>query len=482
MPSEAFHLLEALLDLRNAAVGELAGALVLAAPLRIGKLHAQLVELVLEFLGAGKLFLFRLPARGQVGGFLLQGDELGFEHGQAGPRAGIALLLQRLLLDLEPDDLAIDRVEFLRLRVDLHLQPRRRFVHQVDRLVREEAVGDVAVRQRRRRDQRAVGDAHAVMRLVFVLQPAQDRDRILDARLVDIDRLEAAGERGVLLDVLLVLVERGGADAMQFAARQRRLEQVRSVHGAVGLAGADDGMHLVDEQDVGAGRGRHFLQHGLEPLLELAAILGSGDHRAHVEREQLLVLEAFRHVAVDDAQRETLDDRGLADSGLADQHRIVLGPAREHLNGAADLLVASDHRIELAVARRLGEVAGIFLEGIVGVLGRGRVGGAALAQRLDGGIEVLRRDAGVGENFSGFALPLERQRQQEALGTHEAVAGLLARLLGGIEDPREGRIKIDLPGAAAGDLRPLGQHRLDGGKRLAGIDPRSTSARRSSTA
>ena len=363
--------------------------------------------------------------------------------------------------------------EFLRLRVDLHLQPRRRFVHQVDRLVREEAVGDVAVRQRRRRDQRAVGNAHAVMRLVLVLQPAQDRDRILDAWLVDINRLEAAGERGVLLDVLLVLVERGGADAMQLAARQRRLEQVRGVHGAVGLASADDGMHLVDEQDVGAGRGGHFLQHGFEPFLELAAILGSGDHRAHVEREQLLVLEAFRNVAVDDAQRETLDDRGLADSGLADQHRIVLGPAREDLNGAADLLVASDHRIELAVACRLGEVAGIFLEGIVGVLGRGRVGGAALAQRLDGGIEVLRRDAGVGENFSGFALPLERQRQQEALGTHEAVAGLLARLLGGIEDPREGGIKIDLPGPAAGDFRPLGQHRLDGGKRLAGIAPRA---------
>ena len=94
------------------------------------------------------------------------------------------------------------------------------------------------------------------MGLVFVLEPAQDRDGVLDARLVDEDRLEAAAKRGVLLDVLFVFVERGGADAMQFAAGQRRLEQVRGVHGAVGLAGADDGVHLVDEQNVGAGRGR----------------------------------------------------------------------------------------------------------------------------------------------------------------------------------------------------------------------------------
>ena len=45
---------------------------------------------------------------------------------------------------------------------------------------------------------------------------------------------------------------------------------------------------------------------------------------------------------------------------------LFLVPARQHLDGAADLLVAADHRIELAVARSLGEVAGIFLERVVG--------------------------------------------------------------------------------------------------------------------
>ena len=68
----------------------------------------------------------------------------------------------------------------------------------------------------------------------------------------------------------------------------------------------------------------------------------------------------FRHVAVDDAQRQALDDRGLADAGLADEDGIVLGAPGQDLDGAADLLVAADHRVELAVARRLGEVAGVF--------------------------------------------------------------------------------------------------------------------------
>ena len=91
----------------------------------------------------------------------------------------------------------------------------------------------------------------------------------------------------------------------------------------------------------------------------------------------------LRHVAVDDAQRQALDDRGLADAGLADQDGIVLGAPGQDLDGAADLLVAADHRVELAVARRLGEVAGVFLQRLVGVLGRGGIGGAALADGVD---------------------------------------------------------------------------------------------------
>ncbi len=377
------------------------------------------------------------------------------------------LLLEGLLLDLQAHDLAIDRIELLRLGIDLHLEARCGLVDQVDRLVRQKAVGDVAVRQRRGRHQRRIGDADAVVLLVLVLEPAQDRDGVLDSRLGDEHRLEAPGERRILLDVLLVLVERGRADAMQLAACERRLEQIGRIHGAVGLAGTDQGVHLVDEQDDAAVRGRHLLQHGLEPLLELAAILGAGDQGTHVERQQLLVLQAFRHVAVDDALGETLDDGGLADAGLADQHRIVLGAAGEHLDGAADLLVAADHRVDLAVAGRLGEVARVFLQRIVGVLGRAGIGRAALAQRLDGGIELLRRHAGTGEDLARLAVLLERKREQEPLDRDVAVAGLLRDLLRLIEDPRHRRRQVDLAGAAAGHLGQLRQGGLDGGERLA---------------
>jgi hypothetical protein len=107
-------------------------------------------------------------------------------------------------------------------------------------------------------------------------------------------------------------------------------------------------VHLVDEQDDLAFRALHFVEHGLEAFLELAAILRARDQRAHVERHQAAVLEAVGHVAIGDAQREAFGNRGLAHAGFADQRRVVLGAARQDLDGAADFLVAADHRIELA--------------------------------------------------------------------------------------------------------------------------------------
>src|SRR5690606_16026038 len=141
----------------------------------------------------------------------------------------VLLLAQGLALDLELDQAPLLAVHLLRLGVDLHADARSRLVHQVDGLVGQLAVADVAVRERGRGDDRRVGDLDAVVHRVALLEAAQDRDGVLHARLADVHLLEAPLQRRVLLDVLAVLVERGRADAVQLAARQRRLEHVAGV-------------------------------------------------------------------------------------------------------------------------------------------------------------------------------------------------------------------------------------------------------------
>jgi len=78
--------------------------------------------------------------------------------------------------------------------------------------------------------------------LVAFAEAAQDADSVLDRRLADEDGLEAPLKRGVLFDMLPVLIQRRGADAVQLAARQHGLKHVRGVHRAFSSARANDGV------------------------------------------------------------------------------------------------------------------------------------------------------------------------------------------------------------------------------------------------
>ena len=297
--------------------------------------------------------------------------------------------------------------------------------------------------------------------LVALLQPAQDGDGRLDARLADQHFLEAALERAVLLDVLAVFVERGGADAMQLAARQGRLQHVAGVDRALGLSRADHGMQLVDEDDGVALVLGQLLQHRLEALLELAAVLRPGEQRRQVEHQQALVLQAFGHLAVDDALRQALDDRGLADARLADQHRVVLGAALQDLDAAADLVVAADHRVELALAGPVGQVERVLRESLalpLIALGRNRFPAPDL---LDGLLKRLPGNPGGLQDPSGLSL-VRRGGQEEQLRGNVLVAALLRFLVGDVKELSEVARHHHLAGGAL----HLGQARNGVGKSL----------------
>jgi len=104
---------------------------------------------------------------------------------------------------------------------------------------------------------------------------------------------------------------------------------------------------LVDEED-GVGIVHQLLQHRLQALLEIAAILGAGQQRTHVECVDVTALEHFRDVALDDAARKAFRDGGLAHPRLAHQQWIVLATAAQRLDHALDFLFAADQRVDLA--------------------------------------------------------------------------------------------------------------------------------------
>ena len=344
-------------------------------------------------------------------------------------------------------------------------KPRAGLVDEVDRLVRQEAVRDVAVGEVGGGDERLVGDRHLVVLLVPVAQAPQDLDRVREGRLFDLDRLEAPLEGGVLFEVLAVLVERRRADRLQLAAGEHRLQDRGGVDRALGRAGADEGVQLVDEQDDVAA-GADLLQHLLQALLEVTAVAAAGHERAEVEGVELLALQGLGDVVLDDLLRQPLDDGRLADAGLADEHGVVLRAAGEHLHHALDLAVATDDRVELVVPGELGEVAPELVEHrrsgrALGARGPGRDGGSLAALVAREQLDDLLADAGqVGaeadEDLGGDALALADETEQHVLGADVVVAELQRLSQRELEDllrPRRERRR-------AGRGRPGGTDRL----------------------
>ena len=203
------------------------------------------------------------------------------------------------------------------------------------------------------------------MHFIALFETAKDGDRVFDRRLADVHRLESPLERSIFFDVLLIFVQRGRADRTQLSACERGLQHVRRVHRAFSRAGTDQRVQLVDEQDDVAFALFDLFDDCFEPVLKFAAILRPGDHGAEVEGDDAFVFEAFRHIALDDAPRQSFDDRRLANARLSDEHGIIFRSAREDLNDAADFFVTSDDRIELPAARELRQIARVALEGLI---------------------------------------------------------------------------------------------------------------------
>ncbi len=120
-------------------------------------------------------------------------------------------------------------------------------------------------------------------------------------------------------------------------------------------------MDLIDEQDR-IGVRFQFLDDLLQALLEIAAITRAGEQRAHVEREHGRCGQHLRYFAIDDALGKPFRDCSLANAGFADEQRVVLLAAAQHLDGAIDLGIAANDRIDLAVARLLVEIDAIGIE------------------------------------------------------------------------------------------------------------------------
>ena len=358
--------LQLLLKLRHLAVEKFGSFIQIAALLCHLDLTLGGLDLFTQLRALVYLGFLVLPSRLSVVKALLQVSQFFLQLLKALLAQVVLFLLQAADFHLGLNLLTVQLIQLGRHGSHFGLDQCTGLIHQVDRLIGQETVRDITVRQNRRRHQGVVKDFDPVINLVALLQAAQDRDRVFHGRLVHHDRLETPLEGCVLLDVLAVLVQRRRTDTVQLAAGQHGLEHVAGIQRAVGLARTDDGMQLIDEQQDLAVGILHVLQHGLQTFLELAAVFCTGDQRAHIQGKNLLILQTLRHVAAGDPLRQALDDRRLADAGLTDQHRVVLGLSGQNPDHVPDLLITADDRIQLLLLCFADQLLAVFFKRVVG--------------------------------------------------------------------------------------------------------------------
>jgi hypothetical protein len=197
------------------------------------------------------------------------------------------------------------------------------------------------------------------------------------------------------------------------------------------LPGADHRVDLVDEDDGLAFVLRHFLQHALQAFLELAAELRAGEQQRHVEHQHALVLQRIGHLAgtMRWARPSTIAVLPTPGSPISTGCSSCAAAAP---GSRGDLVVAADHRIELAEARALGQVEGVFLQSLALALGVGAVDLLASAHRVDRRLERLAGEAMAAHDAAEVGLRVG-QRQQEHLAGNELIAALAGFLLGRLQ-------------------------------------------------
>jgi hypothetical protein len=228
-------------------------------------------------------------------------------------------------------------------------------------------------------------------------------------------------------------------------------------------------VQLVEERDDLPLALLDLLQHRLEPLLELPAVLRAGDHGGQVQRDDALAAQRVGHVALDDAAGQPLDDRGLADARLADQDGVVLRTAREHLHDPADLVVAADDRVELAAAGAVGQVDAVLLERLVGRLGV--LGGhpAHAAAHLGEGVEQRLGQRALRAQQLGDVAAGVGQPDEQVLGGDVVVADLLGLGLGDVHHGHQGPGQAGRRDVGPAGLGQRGEQGLGPGADLAGV-------------
>ena len=157
--------------------------------------------------------------------------------------------------------------------------------------------------------------------------------------------LETAFQGAILLNVLSIFIQGGGADTLYLSTRQSRLQHIGSIHRTGCGSCTYNSVNFVDEKDDI----RIFLQlvdYRTDTFLKLSAILRSGHNRGHIEHHNTLFKEDTRNFLLHNAQCQSFYDSRFSDTRFANQDRVVLFATAQYLRQTLYFTLTPYNRVQ----------------------------------------------------------------------------------------------------------------------------------------
>ena len=193
--------------------------------------------------------------------------------------------------------------------------------------------------------------------MLFVLLPDtfKNSDRGSFVRLLGIYGAETSCKGRVLFDEAPVFVSCRRADNAYLTSRKHRFQYICRVYCSLCCAGTCNCVYLIYKK-YSIPAVSDLIGYRLYPLLKVAAVFCTSDHRRKIETENTHIFKPLRHISCRCTQGDTFGYGGLADTACPDKAGIVLAAAYKYAQSLVYLPVARYHRVEPAFCCKTGKV------------------------------------------------------------------------------------------------------------------------------
>ena len=266
-----------------------------------------------------------------------------------------------VLLSLQLSNALIHLLELRWSSQATNTQTSAGFINQINRLIWQMTVLNIACRQFRSGLQSLIRNSYTMMILIVLTQSLENFNRIGNTWLINLDRLETSFQSSIFFNVLTIFIRSCSPNGLQLTTRKHRLEHVGSAHRTISRSSAHNSVNLIDkEHNITASL--NFLQHLLETLFEITAITRTSNHRTEVERINLLIFQCFWYITINHFLSQTFNNSSFTHARFANKHRIILRATAQHNHNALNFRTTSNNRIKLTVTCLLSKITSKLVE------------------------------------------------------------------------------------------------------------------------